>query len=133
MGQPLTTVPCMVLYRHMSNITTSVKAGERTHLEEDQRVLRINRAFLVYQAGIANVFMVECANLAPFGREAKRLMQGDFRTCEAYARGLADAGVYVHSAACNRAGDIRDEQWTYDLDSQPFSNKFRPMTATRGF
>lgn len=88
----------------------------------------VTRAFLVYQAGIANVFAVDCANLNPFGREAVRLIQADFRTCESFARGLAAAGAFVHSAACNEAGDITDSQWTDDLDSQPFSESFRPVS-----
>jgi hypothetical protein len=91
--------------------------------------LKLSRAFLVYQSGIANVFAVECFNLSPFGRDARRLLQADFRTCEAFARGLGAAGVIVRSAACNRAGDIAESQWTEDLDEQPFSDKFNPVTA----
>lgn len=82
---------------------------------------------LVYQAGIANVFEVDCLNTATFGREAKRLMQGDFKTCEAFAFGLAVAGHIVHTCACNMAGDITNQPWTFDLESAPFSDKFRPV------
>lgn len=88
---------------------------------------RIEKAMLVYQAGIANVFWVESFNLADYGREARRLIQGDFRTCETYAHGLQAAGAVVRTAACNRAGDIARELWTDDLDAQPFSDKFRPV------
>jgi len=69
---------------------------------------RVTRAVLVYQAGIANVFQVESFNMANYGRDARRLLQSDFRTCEAFARGLVAAGVRVTSAACNRAGDVAD-------------------------
>ena len=56
---------------------------------------KIENAVLVYQAGIANVFSVTCFNASPFGRDAKRLIQSDFRTCESFALGLASAGVHV--------------------------------------
>jgi len=85
------------------------------------------RAMLVYQAGIANVFEVESHNLADFGRDAKRLMQGDFYGCESFANGLAKAGYIVKSAACNMAGDIAKQKWSDDLDAQPFSESFRPV------
>ena len=88
---------------------------------------KVTKAVLVYQAGIANVFAVESFNLQLFGRDAERLLQSDFRTCEAYARGLAAAGVKVGSAACNMAGDVNLFPWTDDLESQPFSDKFRPV------
>ena len=87
------------------------------------------KAFLVYQAGIANVFEVEAFNLADYGRDARRLLQDDFRTCETFARGLAAAGATVRTAACNMAGDIARSRWTTDLDSQPWSEKFRPVEA----
>jgi hypothetical protein len=85
------------------------------------------RAFLVYQAGIANVFEVDCFNLSPFGREAKRLLQSDFRACENFAHGLKAAGFIVKTVACNMAGDIANQKWTDDLDAQPFSESFRPI------
>lgn len=87
----------------------------------------MERAFLVYQAGIANVFEVDCFNLASYGREAKRLMQSDFRSCENFALGLKAAGVNVKTAACNMAGDIVNQTWSEDLDNQPFSDKFNPI------
>lgn len=83
--------------------------------------------FLVYQGGIANIFEVDCANLDPYGRNARRFYQGDFRTAEAIARGLAIGMHIVHSAACNMAGDISNQKWTDDLDNQPFSDKFCPV------
>lgn len=85
------------------------------------------RYMLVYQAGIANVFFVRAFNLADYGRDARRVLQSDFRTCEAFANGLVEAGATVKVAACNRAGDIARETWTEDLDAQPFSDKFGPI------
>lgn len=90
--------------------------------------VKIRKAALVYQAGIANVFSVECFNLASYGREATRLYQGDFRSAEMFAAGLGTAGVVVRSLACNQTGDVRFATWSDDLDSQPFSDAFRPQT-----
>ena len=90
--------------------------------------LRVQRAMLVYQAGIANVFSVSSFNVADYGRDARRLLQSDFRTCENFARGLAAAGVIVRTAACNRAGDIADEKWSLNLEEQPFSDQFQPVS-----
>lgn len=89
------------------------------------------RYSLVYQAGIANVFQVESWNLSPFGRDAKRLMQSDFRSCENFARGLAAGGHLVQTFACNEAGDITNSKWSDDLEAQPFSDKFRPVIQTK--
>jgi hypothetical protein len=82
---------------------------------------------LVYQGGIANVFAVETFNMRDYGRDAVRLMQADFRTCEAFARGLAAAGASVATAACNMAGDIAAQPWSEDLEEQPFSDQFHPV------
>lgn len=85
------------------------------------------RLVLVYQAGIANVFEVESFNLADFGREARRIYQGDFRTAESICYGAGLAGAIVRTAACNQAGDIATAHWSEDLDEQPFSDKFHPQ------
>ena len=90
------------------------------------------RFALVYQAGIANVFQVDCFNLASFGRNATRIYQGDFRTAEAMALGMGHAGSIVHSLACNEAGDIARSTWTDDLEEQPFSDNFSPVFFTVG-
>ena len=82
-----------------------------------------NKAFLVYQAGIANVFQVDCFNLAPFGREARRVFQGDFRGAVNFCHGLGVAGWAVKTAACKEAGDISDEVWSENLHYQPFSDQ----------
>jgi hypothetical protein len=84
-------------------------------------------AVVVYQAGIANVFSVASLNMADYGRDARRLIQSDFRTCEAYARGMAACGAVVVSAACNKAGDIARERWSADLEAAPFSESFSPV------
>ena len=88
---------------------------------------KLEKVVLVYQAGIANVFAVDCFNFAPSGRTEKRLLQADFRTCEAFCRGLAAADVSVASAACNVAGDVARQKWSGELEAQPFSDKFRPV------
>jgi hypothetical protein len=85
------------------------------------------RIVLVYQCGIANVFEVTSFNMSDYGRDARRLVQSDFRTCEAYAAGMAAAGCLVASAGCNMAGDIVNQKWTDDLDSLPFCDKFAPV------
>ena len=85
------------------------------------------RAVLVYQAGIANVFRVDCFNLSPYGREAERLLQADFRTCEWFARGLAAAGCVVRSVHCNQTGDISNAKWSEDIEPAPFSDNIRPV------
>lgn len=87
--------------------------------------------FLVYQAGIANVFEVDCSNFKASGRKAERVLQGDFSSCELFARGLALGNHIVHTAACNRAGDVTNSDWSEDLESQPFSSNFRPVTQTK--
>ena len=87
----------------------------------------MERAILVYQGGLANVFEVECWNMANYGRAARRLMQADFHTCEAFARGLAAAGVLITSVHCNQAGDITEAKWNDDLESAPFHESFRPV------
>ena len=91
--------------------------------------MAVTKAMLVYQAGIANVFEVKSFSLAGIGRDAKRLYQGDFRGAFEFSKGLGCAGAVVRTAACNAAGDIVDATWTNDLDSQPFSDHLRAITA----
>jgi len=78
---------------------------------------------LVYQGGIANVFEVDCFNMSSFGRNARRVVQGVFRDAMMYACGMDKAGCIVRTAACNKAGDIANEAWFDDLESQPFADK----------
>ena len=90
---------------------------------------KVRKAVLVYQAGLANVFAVDCFNMVEYGRNARRLMQHAFSPCENFARGLAAAGVLVATAHCNQAGDITNARWSEDLDSAPFSRHFQPVFA----
>ena len=85
------------------------------------------KAVLVYQAGLANVFAVDCFNMAHYGRDAKRLVQGTFGQCEQFARGLAAAGCKVASAHCNQAGDISASTWSINLDDAPFREAMHPV------
>lgn len=85
------------------------------------------KAVLVYQGGIANVFRVKCFNMAPFGRDAVRLMQGAFTECQHFARGMGAAGAVVRSAACNQAGDITNAPWTEYIGDEPFADKMSPV------
>jgi hypothetical protein len=82
---------------------------------------------LVYQSGIANVFEVECLNLKDFGREAKRLVQADFKTAESFARGLATGGHIVASFHCNMAGEIKNFDWSDDMDNALWREQMSPV------
>jgi hypothetical protein len=88
-------------------------APSRAGKEPEMTTANMARRFtLVYQIGIANVFEVECLNMAAFGREARRVLQADYRTCEQYARGLAEMGAIVATAHCDQSGDIAGSRWT---------------------
>lgn len=89
--------------------------------------LPVVRAVLVYQAGIANVFQVDNFCWSAIGRSERRLFQHCFRSCEDFARGLGAAGVIVSTMACNKAGDIARQDWSTNLDEQPFSEQFHPV------
>ena len=84
------------------------------------------KLMLVYQAGIANVFQVQGFMVDKSATERDRVLQGDFRTCEQFCLGAQYAGAEIAVAACNRAGDIGSDDWTWDVEAQPFSDKFRP-------
>ena len=90
---------------------------------------KLAKVVLVYQAGIANLFEVAGFNMAAYGRDARRIVQSDFRTCENIARGMQMAGVTVMIASCNRAGDIIDEKWVDGLEDCPFREAARPPHA----
>ena len=91
----------------------------------------VQRAMLVYQCGIANVFRVHAFNLADYGRAARRLYQGDFHGARMMAMGLGVAGATVRTAACNMAGDIAKATWSEDLAAQPFADQLA-MVAYEG-
>lgn len=76
---------------------------------------------LVYQAGIANVFQVDCFNMHPTGRKQSRLMQADYHSCQHFAKGLGQAGCCVRSAHCNQAGDISEHIWDDDMETALFN------------
>lgn len=84
--------------------------------------------FLVYQAGIANVFAAPSNALMDFSKRV-RLLQSDFHSCELFARGMGQAGERVRTRACNMAGDIALQPWSLDLENQPFSDRFSPVTC----
>jgi hypothetical protein len=111
----------------MKNKRTREEAMKAEQTARALRQTKIERAALVYQGGIANVFAVEAFNIADYGRDARRLLQADFRTCESFARGLAVAGVKVATACCNKAGDIVSMPWSENLEDAPFSENFSPV------
>lgn len=82
------------------------------------------KVMLVYQGGIANVFRVDCFNLADFERNAERLYRGSFRAAISFVRAIQATGTEVKTAACNQAGDIRTALWSEDFNSQPFNDQF---------
>lgn len=90
-------------------------------------IRKVTKAVLVYQAGIANVFSVRRFNIQPYGRDAVRLCQADFHTCEAFAAGLAAAGVKVTSYHCNMTGDVAGQPWEEAIWEAPFWDKMRPV------
>lgn len=86
-----------------------------------------HKAVVVYQVGVANVFEVECFNMADFGRDARRMLQSDFNSCEWFARGLGAAGWHVSSMFCNQAGDIVNAKWSDYLPYAPFFDSMNPV------
>ena len=95
---------------------------------------KVSRAMLVYQGGIANVFSVASFNLADYGRDAQRIMQSDFHSCEMFTRGLARAGAIVMSAYCNEAGDIARSLWKDDhADEAPFWEQMNPVNSVNTY
>jgi hypothetical protein len=90
--------------------------------------MKIIKAVVVYQAGIANVFEVENFDAEASGRgNCRRLLQHAFGPCEWFARGLRSAGTHIASAHCNRAGDITDAKWDFDLTEAVFREAMMPV------
>lgn len=89
-----------------------------------------SRVVLVYQAGVANVFEVDCFNMRASGRSfTKRIKLGSFRECETYCQGLSDSGIIVKTVGCNQPGDISGLNWTENLEQLPFHDEFRPVDS----
>lgn len=79
-------------------------------------------ACLVYQCGIANVFLADASGWV-------RRMQSDFSHCEAFCAGLVQAGCEVAFAWCAEAGDIISRPWHFeDFGQAPFSEHFFNFT-----
>lgn len=62
---------------------------------------------LVYQVGIANVF-VSNEETGP----RQRVFQGSFRDAEWLCRGARLAGALVSVFHCDKAGDVAQQDWT---------------------
>lgn len=100
------------------------------HYLADQEGLHerpINRVVVVYQAGLCNVFSVDCFNMRAWGRKETLLLQGTFAQCEQFARGIAATGVPVASAFCNMAGDISRQNWSDQIEDAPFYDQMSPV------
>jgi hypothetical protein len=105
-----------------SNYSVAWDAIEHTIHKEDAM-----RYCLVYQAGIANVFLVDTFNLAKNAGGRKRILQSDFKNCESFSRGLAHADMSVASCYCNQAGDITNAKWRFNLEDAPFYEYMNPV------
>jgi hypothetical protein len=68
---------------------------------------------LVYQNGLANVFVLETYQRpeSPEGRMAKRVLQHDYSACEWFARGMGQCGATVDTYHCDELGDIAARPW----------------------
>lgn len=79
--------------------------------------------FLVYQAGIANVFVADVKGKS-FNNH-RRIKQDSFKSCEEFCRGLRESGARLKVAWCNQAGDITGALWRFSsFDNAPFSDLF---------
>jgi len=79
---------------------------------------------LVYQNGIANVFRYSEGRVTVF-----RVMQSDFRTCEAFAAGLLEAGANVEVRHCDEMGDIAKRPWPAGVGTIYPDKKCPPLAA----
>lgn len=70
---------------------------------------------------------MDCFTQIPFERNAQRLLQSTFRDCEYFARGMAEAGCFVTSMNCNKAGNIQDLHWDIHLENAPFRESLQPV------
>lgn len=86
---------------------------------------------VVYQVGIANVFLSENHGQTSAERGMTiRVWQGTFRDAEMIARGYAIANGSVKSMYCNQAGDIIESDWSTEVKSAPFSDLMRTVENT---
>ena len=69
-------------------------------------------AVLLYRQAIAEVFAVNCLNMSPYGRKAKRLLQGSMNHARAFAEGMGACGVIVRTATYLPLGDAINAKWT---------------------
>lgn len=99
-----------------------------TIVEENQ----LPKFMLVYQSGIANVFAVDCFNLASSGRNARRVCQSSFAYAIAFAHGLGAAGAILRTASCNVAGDCADLKWEDGTEGTPFRNEATDVRLNGG-
>lgn len=135
MSTPRHNVTCPECNRIIGPCTWCNDGSTRDHEADDlcsncgcdRPHLKYDRAVLCYQNGIANVFAVKCFNMAPYGRDAIRLSQGAFTTCESIARGMSLAGTLVASAHCKQAGDIINAIWSDDIDAMVFRDAANPV------
>ena len=80
--------------------------------------------FLVYQAGIANVFKADVRHENSFNNH-RSIGQSDFKSAESFCRGLREAGATVKVAWDNSAGDITANLWHFsNFQNAPFNDKF---------
>ena len=61
---------------------------------------------------VAEVLAVDCLNMAPYGRNAKRLCQRNPSAAVAFADGMGACGVIVRTAHYLGLGDSINEMWT---------------------
>ena len=103
--------------------------AQQTTTTENKRCLTMERAAIVYQVGICNVFSLP--TVGPLS-DGERLLQSYYETCEAYARGLMDAGVGVEVWHCDYPGDIRlaTDEWKPGQGTL-WSESKRPHSAWR--
>lgn len=81
--------------------------------------------FLVYQAGIANVFVADVNNRKTVFTNHRRINQLDFKSAENFCRGLREAGATVKVEWCNQAGDIAYSLWHFsNFHNAPFNDSF---------
>ena len=80
--------------------------------------------FLVYQGGIANVFVADVKKKNQFVNH-RRVMQSDFCACRNFCWGIKEAGSKVKVAWCNEAGDISQSRWHFsNFENAPFNENF---------